>query len=253
MKIATKSMVTAWALSLCGHCWGQAVVTGKIEDSGGKPINEALVVLNIQPAPPPAITRPYYGATLTKPDGSFRFEGVPEGQFSLCSQATGTKLLNPCEWGGEIAGALGGPVTDAQKGPVAGAPIITVKGTAAVETGTTKLEEGYLLRVEILDAQGIVANNQRRLGNAFLTCDLRGLGRTLPMRQITKSSGEVEFFSVVPFDVDLDLTTSFNLFEVADEEGLSAVGEKQLTRRLRFAKSDAAKPVKIRVSGVKAQ
>lgn len=239
--------VSVWAQS------SGATVSGTLQDESGKPISKALVVLTIQPAPPPAVTKPYYAATESAADGTYMIGNVPEGEFRLCAQAPGTRFLNPCEWGGGVAGGLGGPVSGAVEGPSPGAPVLAVKGTTSVNAGITELVEGYLLRVEVSDTQNVVKDNVRKLGDAHLGFEVRGLGRTLLLRPIPGGRTENEYGVVVPFDVDLDLVTHFNKFEVADEEGLSAVAEKQLTRRMRFAKADAAKSVKIRVSGVKAQ
>jgi hypothetical protein len=56
---------------------------------------------------------------------------------------------------------------------------------------------------------------------------------------------------VVPFETDLELITQASLYDVVDEESKSEQRDNVLVRKLRFAKNDGPKPVKIAVNGTK--
>jgi hypothetical protein len=230
-----------------------ATVSGGVQGPDGKPIASAFVVLAAQPPKDNVAFRPYYAATESNAAGVYKFDNVPEGQFRICVQAIGTNLLNPCEWGVQVAGGLTSEMTEVVQGLNSGAPMIAVKGAGNVNAGMTKLIEGYLLRVQVNDVQNLVKDNMKRLSDAHLSFEVAGVGRTQLLRPLPGNKAINEYGVVVPYDVDLDLTTHFNRFNIVDEDNASAKADKRLSRRIRIAKGTEAPTIKIKVNGVEAQ
>jgi hypothetical protein len=147
-------------------------------------------------------------------------------------QAPGTKFLNPCDWQDQV-------------------PTVQVTGKTGVNAGTIEIPDGYLLEVDVKDTQGLIAQFKRRNQQAHLSFSVRGAKRLHVLAPSPGKTLDSQFSFVVPFETDLELITLASLYDVADEESKSEQRDNVLVRKLRFAKNDVPKPVKIAVNGTK--
>lgn len=232
MRFQILILTALLGLQLNGQVTEGAPVSGVLADSGKKAIPAAWVILSVIPAAPPTITQPFHSITRTGTDGRFLFENVPVGEFRICMQAPGTKFLNPCDWLDQV-------------------PTVKVASKAPVNAGTVEIGEGYLLEVDVKDNQGLIAQSKRRLQQANLSFAVRGTRRFHILLQSQGKAQDSQFSFVVPFETDLELITQASLYDVVDEENKSEQRDNVLVRKLRFAKNDGPKPVKIAVNGTK--
>ncbi len=232
MKTRFYFLLAVLALRLAAQTTNGAPVSGALTGTDKKAIANAYVILSVIPAAPPAVTQPYHSITRTATDGKFRFDNVPAGDFRVCIQAPGTKLLNPCDWLDRV-------------------PTVHVVGRAAVDAGTLEIPEGYLLEVNLTDSQGLIALSKRRAQQAHLSFAIRGAGRSYIIGPTPGRPQDTQFSFVVPFDTDLELLTQVSLYDVADLDNKSEQRDNLLVRKLRFARTDVPSAVRIAVNGLK--
>lgn len=216
---------------LCTMAYAQSMVSGILVDSAQKEIGDAYVIIGIVPAAPPAVTAPFFSTTITGRDGSFRFGNVPAGEFRICTQTPGKKFLNSCDW-------------------LDKSPTVKTDGKAAADVGKIVLQEGYLLEVDIKDLQGLVGSYKKRQQEAHLGFAVKSSNRFHVLLPSLGKAADSQYSFVVPFDTDLELSIQASFFVVADEENKSEARGNQLIRKLRFAKNDPPKPIKVAVNGV---
>ncbi|MBI2685205.1 MAG: carboxypeptidase regulatory-like domain-containing protein [Acidobacteria bacterium] len=109
-------------------------VRGTILDSDGKPLKGGFAVVSRKD---PAGARGGGGrktSLATGNDGVFSIAGLPAGAYTLCIQAPGTDLLDPCRWGS--------------------APAVNVTASQVAAAGNIRLAMGARLRVRLQDQQG---------------------------------------------------------------------------------------------------
>lgn len=209
-------------------------VTGTLNDEKSKPVSNGYVLLSVIPAPAPALTKPVHLLAITGKDGKFQFDNVPSGDYRVCSQVPGSRLVNPCNWNLKL-------------------PTVTVKGKDIVDTGVIALEEGYLLEVDIKDTQGLLQQNKRKNQDAVLAFAIRTPTQFHIMTNTPGKPEDSQYSFVVPYDLDLELITTVSLYTVSDDDNLSVAKGNGLARKLKFSKGDPPKSVKISVNGLSAR
>lgn len=207
-------------------------VNGAILETAKKGVGDAFVTLTTVPNPAQRELRGIQLTAVTAKDGSYRFTNVPAGDYRICAQVPGTKLVNPCDWG---------------------KPAVTVKvaAGATVDAGSLTLEEGYVLEVDVDDPQDLIALTKRRFQVGHLHFMVRGNGYTLPLVPTPLKKIDSQYSYVVPFDTDLEVMGYYGGFLISDPDAKSkAKNGDTLVWTVKFAKNDPPKPLKVAVGGV---
>ena len=75
-------------------------VSGTVLGEDKSPIVGAYVTLHLRlPITPARQTQRNQFGLPSSSGGAFRFDGLKDGTYNICVQATGTIWLDPCEWG----------------------------------------------------------------------------------------------------------------------------------------------------------
>jgi hypothetical protein len=131
----------------------------------------------------------------------FRFERLPEGQYTLCAQAPGV-WLNPCEWG------LRPPIVSISRGQRSASVIIVLK-------------KGVIVPVRVDDPGQWLSENERESAGAHL---LLGVSNDRfvfhPAMISSQDSGGRSYGILIPFDAPAKLLVSSAFFRLSDAVGL---------------------------------
>lgn len=228
---------------------GQAVVTGTVQTASGSAVSGAFVSLAMVLTPeiaqsgklPPSL---YYSMTQADAEGRYRFENIPLGQFRLCAQSPGSKLLNPCEWSGEEKSTA--------------IPIVTVseanvKGKTEVKATALTMSEGYLFQVRIEDGNGLLKANKHRVAGASVHFWVSGKTGSTPLFPTPKMDPDFDLSVVLPYDTDLNLSAVTSYFSISDKEGKATMTDSGFVKVLRFSRASSEAAQAVTITGVKGQ
>jgi len=116
-------------------------VQGVVQADQKQPLAGAVVTA-VQPATAsgrPA-QQPFY--TVTKADGTFSFDGLPEGKYQFCVQVTGGDVLDPCRWS-------------------ASPPVLEVAAARKAEPFVITVQRGIFVHVRLDDEAGMLRKSQQ--------------------------------------------------------------------------------------------
>ncbi len=191
----------------------KGVVTGSLTGDDGKAIIGGSVILQL--LPPYSKTRflkTEWGG-VTGAGGSFRFDGLNDGQYRLCAQAPNSTWLNPCEWGLQ-------------------APKLSLSSAQPSTTVTMVLKKGVALPIRIDDPGQFLALNEGKTPGAHL---LVGIGNDAlvfrPVPVLPPGTSGANRQIVIPFNSPVKLVVFSSFFQLSDTNGLP------------LAKSGAAIPI----------
>jgi len=161
---------------------------------------------------------PPFSETVTAgPDGTFGFEGLPTGTYTLCAQALAAGYLNPCEF--------------------ASVPV-TISLAAGQKSGSNVvgMVAGWVLHVRIQDPQQIVAVQMagQKGGTPDINVGVWGTGnpgsRFFPARVTGTDSAGLDYQVTVPRDTLLALHVSSRHLKLADASGGALTGNASQQR-----------------------
>ena len=134
--------------------------------------------------------------------GEFRFEGLPDGQFSLCAQVPSGVWLNPCEWGPRP-------------------PVVSISRGQRPADIVMELKRGVFVPIRIDDPSGTLLRNEGKTAAAHL---LLGLNREnfvfYPAFLVSQDSTGKNYGIHVPFGARLNLVVSSSFFQLSDSVGI---------------------------------
>ena len=160
----------------------------------------AGAIVTAQPeAEPGREMRPVFVAS--RKDGSFEFNGIPAGRYTLCAQIKERDLLNSCVWSENPR-----RITLAGGELLAGVPIV--------------MRSGVPIEIELDDASNVLEataakQNRRRV----LVGVFSGNGRFHPARVESREGKKVKHYILVPPNEDLKLLVHGRNVEIEDGAG----------------------------------
>jgi hypothetical protein len=138
---------------------------------------------------------------MSGPDGTFRFEELAEGRYTVCGQMLGSQWLNPCDWG---------------KPP---APFWIPAASQTTKVSLVMVK-GAVVPIRIDDPAQILLSTEAKTSGAHL---LIGTGNDafffLPATLKSQDSTGRNLESVIPVDVPMTLVVSSSFYQLVDAKG----------------------------------
>lgn len=177
------------------------VITGTLQGEDGTAIVGGNVTLQRTPPYPPGKWPRTIWTTTSGPGGSFRFDGLYQGQYRLCPQVLNSVWLNPCAWG------LKPPVTS----------LSSAQRSANV---MAILKKGVAVPVRVDDPGQLLSQHEGKTPGALLLLGVHNDVFVFHPAAVTAhdSSGRNHEI-VIPFDTPVKLTAFSSFFQLADANG----------------------------------
>lgn len=170
-------------------------IQGTVVSSDRQPLVRASVLAQRQPGS----GAQFRATTFTGPEGGFLLSGLPAGVYRVCFQLPGTTFLNPCTWS-------------------AAPPTVAVMAGQTASLGELQLENGYLVRVLLTDAAGLLQTDEGRVPGARVQVGVwTPNGLFLPLRVRTRNAASRTLELPVPFGAAIVLSARSGFYDLTDE------------------------------------
>jgi hypothetical protein len=187
-----------------GNAWSQiapGAIQGTVLSDDGKPVARAKIYYGRTgrvKAKAAASVLPPILAVKTGMDGRFLLPNLTPGGWTVCVEAAG--YLNPCHW--------------------STAPAFSVGAGQTIANAAVRVDEAYLLRVQISDPQGLLANEGKAAG-AVLQLGVHAPSGAFQRATVaSKESKSREYTIAVPLRAAAKLFVSGGAFQLIDAAGL---------------------------------
>jgi len=181
-------------------------VAGTVVDDSGRPVAGARVLIShttsikAPVAAPPVITGSLAATATTDPNGTFRVDSLPPGQYIACSEAPVSGHLDPCHWS-------------------TAAPNLTISAGETTSGVTIVMPKGAVLSVQVTDPRKLL---QPVAGPIDLALEIqvvtsKGLHYSAPI-QSNSATGR-SYAITVPFGTPLTLRVLSSHYTINDQSG----------------------------------
>ena len=163
---------------------------------------------------------PVRKSTKSGGDGSFRIEGLPAGNYSLCVQAPGNMYLDPCEWESTSAG-------------------ITLVSGQAANGVSLKLIAASILNIQVQDTQHLLSQKTKEGRTPDLSVgvwgpkglyhpahSVAGGGPSASLQSADGDGASRSYHIAVPRDIALKLHIASRDLRLGDRNGASLAGNR---------------------------
>lgn len=175
---------------------GDGQIQGTVVSPSDQPVPRASVTVQLQHS---RGTAPFRASVFTEQDGGFLVPNVPPGAYRVCIQVPGTSFLNPCTWS-------------------AAPPTVTVASGQTASVGALRLEEGYVVKVRLNDAGGLLQSDEGSVPGARVQLGVwTPNGFFIPLRVRTRSATSRELELPVPFGASVELSARSGFYDLTDE------------------------------------
>jgi hypothetical protein len=177
------------------------VITGTLQGEDGTAIAGGNVTLQRTPPYPPGKWPRTIWSTTSGSGGSFRFEGLYQGQYRLCAQVLNSVWLNPCAWGLKP-------------------PVMSLSSSQRSVNVMAILKKGVAVPVRIDDPGQLLSQHEGNTPGALLLLGVRNDALAFHSATVTsRDSNGRNHEIVIPFDTPVKLTAFSSFFQLADENG----------------------------------
>lgn len=209
---AARMLLLTALMMLPRHCIA-GDLTGQVLDDKGKPVSNATVTIHRVSVDGPLGTTEGYFRTSDK-GGAFSVAGLAAGPFIVCAVASGTDLVDPCQWG---------------------TPAIVRVPVAGAVSGTVQLQRGATVTVHFDDPQqilSIVPPGTAGPARLVVAGTWNGRGHFREAVRVASDAAGRDDRIVVPADTELSFAVLAQNLTVADSAGIPVDSKKRLALKL---------------------
>jgi hypothetical protein len=179
-----------------------STISGTVRGVNSAPIAPAIVTLHQRPPYSPARLLQTEWVAVTKPDGSFKFEGLRRGTYRLCAQSPGTVWLNPCEWGPQ-------------------SPDIVLSDTERDAHVPMVLKQGAVVSIRLEDPAQLSSSSDALSRGGRVLLGVANDARVFrPATRVSKDGTGENYEVVVPFSATVTIVVHSSSFELSDSAGV---------------------------------
>lgn len=197
-----------------------------VDDESGLAVAGALVSASRVFSAP--TDKPHLAETYSATNGSFSFKDLPEGDYQVCVQATGSEYLSSCEW----------RILDSITKTKAGQPVKDLQ---------IRLERGRVVEIRVDDpAKALEANEGKTPGVGLMVGIYTERGFFAPARITASDASGRTYTTLIPFDKSTKVAIVGRRLNVEDDKGTKvrdtdtpasiteAKGQAGVIKRLRY-------------------